>query len=67
MHKTAEPIRLTDHAESYARDGYLVVEDLVGPDEVAELEADLVKLARGGYPSTGIETGSRGSERCGGP
>ena len=55
MHETAETIRLTDDAESYARDGYLVVPDLISPSELAELAADLVKLARGGYPTTGIE------------
>lgn len=55
MQETAETIRLTDDAESYARDGYLVVPDLISPLELAELAADLVKLARGGYPATGIE------------
>ncbi|MCY4060639.1 MAG: phytanoyl-CoA dioxygenase family protein [Gammaproteobacteria bacterium] len=55
MHETAQTIRLTDDAESYARDGYLIVPDLISPTELAELEADLVKLARGGYPATGIE------------
>jgi len=35
----------------YVDDGYLVVPDLVGADELEELKADAVKLARGGYPS----------------
>ena len=47
----AQPL---DQARIYAEHGYLVVEDLLNADELAELEADLVKLARGGYPVDGI-------------
>lgn len=35
---------------AYQRDGCLVVEDLVSPDEVEALRADAVKLCRGEYP-----------------
>ncbi len=47
----AQPV---DQARFYAEQGYLVVEDLLNSDELAELEADLVKLARGGYAVDGI-------------
>lgn len=46
--------RSTDQGRFYADHGYLVVEDLLNSDELAELEADLVKLARGGYAVNGI-------------
>ena len=42
-------------ADFYAENGYLVVENVLTADELAELEADLVKLARGGYPTKGIK------------
>lgn len=45
----------TDQASFYARHGYLIVENLLNADELAELEADLVKLARGGYSVKGIK------------
>ena len=38
-----------DQADFYAENGYLIVEGLLSGAELAELEADLVKLARGGY------------------
>ncbi|MCY3621678.1 MAG: hypothetical protein OXH68_08185 [Gammaproteobacteria bacterium] len=38
MHETVETIRLTDDAEYYARDGYLVVPDLTSRTELADLE-----------------------------
>ena len=44
-----------DKADFYAAQGYLIVEDLLSSDELAELEADLVKLARGGYGAPGIK------------
>ncbi len=45
-----------DQADFYSRNGYLIVEDLLDADELAELEADLIKLARGGYSVNGIGT-----------
>jgi ectoine hydroxylase-related dioxygenase (phytanoyl-CoA dioxygenase family) len=36
--------------QSFIDDGYLVVSDLVTREEVEEMRADLLKLARGGYP-----------------
>ncbi len=42
-------------ADFYAERGYLIVEDVLTGAELAELEADLVKLARGGYDTPGIE------------
>ena len=47
--------RPDDQADFYAQNGYLIVEDVLGADELAELEADLLKLARGGYGVPGIE------------
>ena len=44
-----------DEADFYAAHGYLIVEDLLNGDELAELEADLIKLARGGYDAPGIK------------
>jgi ectoine hydroxylase-related dioxygenase (phytanoyl-CoA dioxygenase family) len=35
----------------YVDNGYLVAEQLISPEEIAQLQADAVKLARGGYPS----------------
>ena len=46
--------RTCDQADFYAEHGYLIVEDLLNRDELAELEADLVKFARGGYGAAGI-------------
>ncbi len=43
-------------ADFFAENGYLIVEDVLSSDELAELEADLVKLARGGYPASGIKS-----------
>ncbi len=51
----ATPTRPEDPTGFYAEHGYLVVEDLLSSDELAELEADLVKLACGGYPTSGIK------------
>ncbi len=39
----------------FVEQGYLVVPDLIGPDEIAELLDDTVKLARGGYPCTALQ------------
>lgn len=35
--------------------GYLVVPDLIGPHEIAELLDDTVRLARGGYPCSALQ------------
>ncbi len=45
----------TDDAQRFVEDGYLVCESVLGRDELAELEADLLKLARGGYPCESLE------------
>ena len=52
----AMPAPTTDQADFYAEHGYLVVDNLLTSDELAELEADLVKLARGGYPTRQIKS-----------
>lgn len=45
------PRTLADTAvRSFVDDGFLVLPDLLTPAEVEELRADLVRLARGGYP-----------------
>ena len=46
--------RPTDQADFYAEHGYLIVEGLLHDAELAELEADLVKIARGKYDAPGI-------------
>ena len=38
-------------AQTFREQGYLIVEDVLSQAELAELEADLVTLARGGYPA----------------
>ncbi|MAE62655.1 MAG: phytanoyl-CoA dioxygenase [Phycisphaeraceae bacterium] len=40
-----------DQVRAYLDDGYLVVPNLVDPDELDELKRDIVKVARGGYPA----------------
>ncbi len=45
----------TDQAGFYAEHGFLIVADLFTGKELAELEADLVKLARGGYPAKSLK------------
>ncbi len=52
--------RPAGQADFYAEQGYLIVEDLLNGAELAELEADLVKLARGGYDAPGIKPVSAG-------
>ena len=47
-------VQSTEQAGFYAEHGYLVVEDLLSGAQLAELETDLVKLARGGYAVDGI-------------
>lgn len=39
----------------FVDEGYLIVEGLIGPEEIAELLADTVKLARGGYPCEALQ------------
>lgn len=39
----------------YVEHGYLVVPDLVSPDELEELKQDIIKVARGGYPNKTIQ------------
>lgn len=41
--------------EFFVRNGYLVIPDLVAPSEVAEMCADALRIARGGYPCEGIK------------
>ncbi len=51
----AAPPRPADQADFYAEHGYLIVEGLLNRAELAELAADLVRLARGGYDAAGIK------------
>ena len=37
--------------EFYREQGYLIVEEVITPDEIESLHQDLIKMARGGYPS----------------
>ena len=41
--------------QRYIDDGFLAVPDLVGSQDLDLLKADLIKLARGGYPSKKLE------------
>jgi ectoine hydroxylase-related dioxygenase (phytanoyl-CoA dioxygenase family) len=45
-----------DAVRRYVDCGFLAVPNLVDVGELEELKADLVKLARGGYPSSKLET-----------
>ncbi|MDQ3164513.1 MAG: phytanoyl-CoA dioxygenase family protein [Actinomycetota bacterium] len=38
---------------SYVDDGFVIVPGLLGADEVEELKADTIRLARGTYPCPG--------------
>ncbi len=44
-----------DQVRSYVENGFLVVPDLIQPEEVAEMVDDTIRLARGGYPCDGIK------------
>ncbi|NKB66553.1 MAG: phytanoyl-CoA dioxygenase family protein [Candidatus Latescibacteria bacterium] len=44
-----------DQVQSFVDNGYLVVEGLMEPSEVAELKKDLLAVARGQYPCKGLE------------
>jgi phytanoyl-CoA hydroxylase len=41
-----------EQVQSYIDDGYLVVADLISPDELEEIKADTMRFARGEYKST---------------
>ena len=43
-----------DQIKFFVDEGYLVVPDLVSPEEIEELKADTTRLARGYYPCEGI-------------
>ena len=43
-----------EQVQSFVDDGYLAVPELVTPEEIAELKADTVHLARGGYECENI-------------
>lgn len=40
---------MSSHAQQFVDDGFLVVHDLVSPDELAEIVADAARFARGDY------------------
>jgi ectoine hydroxylase-related dioxygenase (phytanoyl-CoA dioxygenase family) len=44
-----------DDVRSFIDNGFLVVPDLISPAELAELKADTLKLARGGYPCESLK------------
>ena len=44
-----------DQVRSFVEDGYLAVPGLVAPDEIEELRADLVRIARGEYPCESLD------------
>ncbi|MDJ0657547.1 MAG: phytanoyl-CoA dioxygenase family protein [Xanthomonadales bacterium] len=50
MTDMAAPAADHDLAKQFADQGFLVCEHLLGPEEIDELKADLVRLARGEYP-----------------
>ncbi|MEO0578344.1 MAG: phytanoyl-CoA dioxygenase family protein, partial [Pseudomonadota bacterium] len=41
-------------AESYAENGYLIVDDVLSAAALDELKRDLIKLARGAYPAKSL-------------
>lgn len=45
-----------EQVRSFVEDGYLVMPDLIGPEEIDELRRDAVHIVRGGYPSQSLET-----------
>lgn len=54
--QAAGAVKPNDYATGFAEHGYVIAEDLFVEDELQELEADLVKLARGGYPAKDIRS-----------
>lgn len=48
--------QLTDaQVDAYMNDGFLIVDDVVTPDEISELCADMITILRGGYDCQGFE------------
>ena len=43
-----------DQVACFVENGYLVLPDLISPEEIEDLKADTVSLARGQYPCEGI-------------
>ena len=56
----AIPVEPVDRAGFFAEHGYVVAENLLTNEELDELEADLVKLARGGYPAPSLKPAGEG-------
>ncbi len=44
-----------EQVQGFVRDGFLVQPDVVGPEEIEELKADTLNIARGKYPCEGIK------------
>jgi phytanoyl-CoA hydroxylase len=44
-----------DQVKFFVENGYLIMENMVSPAEIAELKADTFKLARGGYPCESLK------------
>ncbi|HZP80462.1 MAG TPA: phytanoyl-CoA dioxygenase family protein [Chthonomonadaceae bacterium] len=44
-----------EQVKFFVENGYLVIPDLVTPEEIEELRQDTIKLARGGYPCESLE------------
>ena len=72
--QTAAPIavsRIVSDAQvqSYLRDGFLAVEDLVTGDELEQLKRDVVRVARGDYGADGLDPLPRtpATRRCSTP
>lgn len=47
-----------EQVRSYVEDGFLIVEDVITPEEREEILADIVKLVRGGYPCPSLTPAS---------
>src|SRR5687768_10235030 len=45
-----------EQVRSYVDHGFLVVPDLVTPEEIEEMRQDILHLARGGYPAEGLDS-----------
>jgi len=45
-----------EHVQSYLKDGYLVVPDLISMKEIDELRQDALFIARGGYPCESLNS-----------
>src|SRR5579862_7971486 len=44
-----------DQIRFFVENGYLVMPDLISPEEVEEIRRDIPFLAKGGYPARGLE------------